>query len=147
MADSLGKEVKIKKKPLYRMIYEEIKNKIVGQTYKYGDMLPVERELCSQYGVDRVTVRKALHMLAEDRLIEKRAGMGSFVMPLHHYVNNNKAPSRNILFVMSSNANDIKSNPSALNAELFYAMEEACRLNNCSLFYTVLDENKDLKPV
>ncbi len=40
--------------------------------------LPSEKELCEQYHMSRQTVRAALRLLTEERLIEKRKGSGSF---------------------------------------------------------------------
>ncbi len=45
-----------------------------GHVYK----LPSENSLCAQYQVSRQTVRSALRLLAEEGLIEKRCGSGSF---------------------------------------------------------------------
>ncbi|HLE26677.1 MAG TPA: ThiF family adenylyltransferase [Anaerolineales bacterium] len=43
-----------------------------------GEQLPPERELMSQLGVSRATLREALKALAENRLIEARPGVGWF---------------------------------------------------------------------
>lgn len=40
--------------------------------------LPSENELCEQYHMSRQTVRAALHLLAEEGLVETRKGSGSF---------------------------------------------------------------------
>ena len=133
-----------KKTVLYRMIYEDIKGKILNHNYVDNEQLPFERELCETFDVDRVTVRKALDLLVADGLLEKRPGLGSFVRsPIStNILSHNK--SRNILFAMSNNSNDIKNNPSAFNSQLFHAIEQECRLNDHSLFYTVLDEQSSL---
>ncbi|MCL2528391.1 MAG: GntR family transcriptional regulator [Defluviitaleaceae bacterium] len=133
-----------KKTVLYRMIYEDIKEKILNQTYKDNERLPFERELCETYSVDRVTVRKSLDLLVTDGLIEKRPGLGSFVKSFASNGSSNKQESRNILFVMSNNTNDVKSNPSAFNSQLFHAIEQECRFNGYSLFYAVVDDQTSL---
>lgn len=48
--------------------------KNAGDTFK----LPTEAALCQKYGVSRQTVRKALSVLEEEHLIEKRRGSGSY---------------------------------------------------------------------
>ena len=65
--------------PLYKKVYLDMKEKILNQTVAPGAKLPCERELCEQYGVKRVTIRKALELLAQEELIVKRMGLGSFV--------------------------------------------------------------------
>lgn len=49
-----------------------------GDTFK----LPTEAALCQKYGVSRQTVRKALSILEEEHLIEKRQGSGSYATGL-----------------------------------------------------------------
>lgn len=49
-----------------------------------GDIfkLPTEAQLCRKYGVSRQTVRKALFVLEQEHLIEKRQGSGSYATGL-----------------------------------------------------------------
>ena len=49
-----------------------------------GDIfkLPTEADLCRRYGVSRQTVRKALSVLEQEHLIEKRQGSGSYATGL-----------------------------------------------------------------
>lgn len=54
-----------------------------GQVYK----LPSENELCKQYQVSRQTVRTALQLLAQEGLIEKRCGSGSYSTGLGYMKN------------------------------------------------------------
>jgi GntR family transcriptional regulator len=45
-----------------------------------GSQLPPEMELLQMLGVSRTTLREALRILEEQRLIRKRRGLGTFVM-------------------------------------------------------------------
>lgn len=65
---------------LYEQVVEQIKSMIMDGFYKKGDMLPSEKELMQLTGVSRITVREALHSLAEVGIIETRHGKGSFVL-------------------------------------------------------------------
>ena len=44
-----------------------------------GDRLPSEAELCERFDVSRMTARQAVQLLANDGLIERRRGAGTFV--------------------------------------------------------------------
>lgn len=67
-----------------RALYHEVVNQlcemILSGAYEKGDLLPSENELCSQMGVSRTTIREALRILKERKIIETRKGKGSFVI-------------------------------------------------------------------
>jgi DNA-binding FadR family transcriptional regulator len=62
-------------------IVDQMRNAILGGRLKQGERLPPERELASQFGVSRVTVRDALRALEATGLVEIRvvARGGAFV--------------------------------------------------------------------
>jgi GntR family transcriptional regulator, hexuronate regulon transcriptional repressor len=53
---------------------------IEGGTYRRGEKLPTERNLCVQYAVSRPTVREALIMLEAQGMVETRHGQGILVV-------------------------------------------------------------------
>ena len=61
-------------------IYEQLKNQILTEVYRYSEQLPSENELVTTYGTSRETVRKALDLLANDGMIQKIRGKGSVVI-------------------------------------------------------------------
>lgn len=65
--------------PLHRQLFLVIYDEIGRGALAAGDALPTEQNLCEQFGVSRITVRRALADLAEAGLIERRHGVGSFV--------------------------------------------------------------------
>lgn len=65
--------------PRYRKIYELLRRHIEEGTYREGDILPSENELCKLHGFSRPTVRQALNSLAKDGYIKKHKGKGSIV--------------------------------------------------------------------
>lgn len=67
---------------LYYQIYDIMYQDIVGGKYQIGDLLPAESELMSYYKVSRATVRKAMGMLDNEGLIEKKRGHGTYVKSL-----------------------------------------------------------------
>jgi len=65
--------------PLYIQFYQLMVEEI--SACAPGTTLPPERVLCEKYGLDRVTVRKALSMLSDEGLIERKQGRGTTVLP------------------------------------------------------------------
>src|ERR1700689_3606952 len=65
--------------PLHRQLFLVLHDEIARGAIAPGDALPTEQSLCAQFGVSRITVRRALTDLAELGYIERRQGVGSFV--------------------------------------------------------------------
>ena len=65
--------------PLHRQLFLVLHDEIARGALPPGDALPTEQALCDQFGVSRITVRRALADLAEQGYIERRQGVGSFV--------------------------------------------------------------------
>ena len=67
------------KNSVYRNISLDLLHKIENGEYPQGAKLPPERQLMTLYGVERLTVRRALEVLENDGIIIKKSGLGSFV--------------------------------------------------------------------
>lgn len=63
----------------YEQIAKEIKNRILNGTYKAKEQLPLEKDICDEFEVSKMTVKKALDILVREGYIIKRRGSGSFV--------------------------------------------------------------------
>ena len=72
-----------KSTPLYQQIYEDIKAAIKDGTYKVDERIPSEAELSDEYGVSRITVRRAIEDLCADGYLTKMQGRGTFVGKPH----------------------------------------------------------------
>lgn len=68
------------RKPRYKALHETLKQQILDGTHKEGDLIPSENQLSKLYGINRMTVRRALDELVNEGLIAKRAGKGSIVV-------------------------------------------------------------------
>ncbi len=66
--------------PLYFRIAAYLRDGITAQTWKPGDLLPSEAQLCRQFEVSRGTVVKALNLLNKEGLTQRRQGVGTFVL-------------------------------------------------------------------
>lgn len=65
--------------PIYIQIHNEIKKKIEAGKWAVGDRIPSERELSTQFGVSRMTLRQAIQTLVEEGILERHVGSGTFV--------------------------------------------------------------------
>ena len=65
--------------PLYIQIKDHIRLNIEQGVYSVDEKIPSERQLAEQFGVNRLTVSKAIHALAQDGLVYSRVGKGTFV--------------------------------------------------------------------
>lgn len=68
-----------RRRPLYARVHDHIREQIQSGFWKPGRPLPNEFELGRRFGVSQGTVRKALDMLAQERVIVRRQGRGTFV--------------------------------------------------------------------
>lgn len=66
-------------RPRHEQISDWLRDKIERQELEGDDQLPSESRLGEQFGVSRITVRRALQTLESEGLIYRRQGLGSFV--------------------------------------------------------------------
>ena len=66
---------------LYYQLMEQLLHKIRSSIWPAEFRIPPERELCEQYQVSRITVRKALDELSRAGYIYRKQGKGTFVKP------------------------------------------------------------------
>nr|WP_246463228.1 GntR family transcriptional regulator [Nitrospirillum iridis] len=65
--------------PRYRQIAQILRAAIGNGTYKVGDLLPGEIELCALYDISRHTARDALRLLTDEGLVVRRRRAGTMV--------------------------------------------------------------------
>jgi GntR family transcriptional regulator len=67
--------------PLYLQLAHKLADEINAGRWKAEEALPPERLLSEKLGVSRVTARKALDVLVEQKLITRQQGSGTFIAP------------------------------------------------------------------
>jgi GntR family transcriptional regulator len=66
--------------PLYAQVRQLLRERIRSGTWRPGQLLPNEFEIADEFGVSQGTARKALDALAQDGLVVRRQGRGTFVV-------------------------------------------------------------------
>ena len=65
--------------PLYRQIYEQIREGILSGEYPAGERLPSSRKAARRNGLARVTMTKAYKQLEAEGYLISRIGSGTYV--------------------------------------------------------------------
>ena len=67
--------------PIYRQLRDRVVAMILEGVLKEGDPLPSVRNVAAEFRINPITVLKSYQQLVDDRLVEKRRGLGMFVSP------------------------------------------------------------------
>lgn len=136
---------------LYKQVYQELKEQIQARQYDFGDLLPSEREIGETYRVDRTTVRKALQLLVEEHLVEKRAGKGTVIIWKEAPADSSPASLKNqnaaIAFFLPKSNHNSNRITQPFYSELFYTAQTECQKHGYSLIYATLDEHDDFDEI
>jgi GntR family transcriptional regulator len=65
--------------PIYRQLRGLVVAMILDGTLKEGDPLPSVRAVSAEYRVNPMTVLKSYQELVDEKLVEKRRGLGMFI--------------------------------------------------------------------
>ncbi|MEP5766458.1 MAG: GntR family transcriptional regulator [Halieaceae bacterium] len=66
--------------PIYRQLRELVIERILDGSFAEGEAVPSVRQVASDYNINHLTVAKAYQELVDDGLLEKRRGLGMFVL-------------------------------------------------------------------
>ncbi|RAR43080.1 substrate-binding domain-containing protein [Paenibacillus sp. MDMC362] len=125
-------------KPMYEQIFNEMKRKISTHIFRIGDKVPSEKELADEYGVSRITSKKALDMLAAEGVIVRKPGKGSFVADPDEPLAQKETISSEGGVVRAASQEKmiglvITDFSSSYGTRLVYSMEQYSRENDCFL--------------
>jgi len=66
--------------PIYRQLRERVVAMILDGALSEGDPLPSVRQVAGDFQINPLTVSKAYQELVDEQLVEKRRGLGMFVL-------------------------------------------------------------------
>lgn len=66
--------------PIYRQLRDRVVAMILEGVLKDGDALPSVRNVAAEYRLNPLTVLKGYQELVDENLVEKKRGLGMFVM-------------------------------------------------------------------
>lgn len=66
--------------PIYRQLQDQVSGLILNGTYPEESAVPSVRQVSSDLSINHLTVSKAYQALVDDGLLEKRRGLGMFVI-------------------------------------------------------------------
>jgi GntR family transcriptional regulator len=64
---------------LHRQVYLVLRERLLAGVFQAGQQLPPEPALCQQFGVSRITLRRAVSDLEREGLLQRVQGRGTFV--------------------------------------------------------------------
>ena len=79
LADRIQKFDPEGRQPLYRQIQTILRDAVADRTLRPDDALPPERELAAEFGVSRITIRKAIEGLVSEGVLDTHHGSGTFI--------------------------------------------------------------------
>ena len=65
--------------PKYRQVYASLRQYIEAGRWAEGSLLPTEVGIAKLFGVSRITVREALHILEQENFVSRQQGRGTLV--------------------------------------------------------------------
>ena len=68
------------KQPIYKQLRELVVERIIDGSFAEGESVPSVRQVASDYQINHLTVAKAYQELVEAGLLEKRRGLGMYVI-------------------------------------------------------------------
>jgi GntR family transcriptional repressor for pyruvate dehydrogenase complex len=100
MGRTLKKVTPVERTKLTASVFEQLLSYVVRGTWKPGDRIPPERELCQQLGIARTSLREALKAMELVGMLDSRVGDGTFVCPRSEFL------SRPLLWAFTGTDNE-----------------------------------------
>jgi GntR family transcriptional regulator, transcriptional repressor for pyruvate dehydrogenase complex len=100
---AVKKATPLKRRTLTAAAFEQLISYVVSGSWKPGERIPPERELCEQLGIARTSLREALKAMEHIGMLDSRVGEGTFVCPRSQFL------SRPLLWaIMSTDHSELR---------------------------------------
>src|ERR1700761_9073917 len=86
MSPTLKAVTPIARTTLTAAAFEQLISFVVKGSWKAGDRIPPERQLCQQLGIARTSLREALKAMELIGMLDSRVGDGTFVCPRSEFL-------------------------------------------------------------
>lgn len=120
--------------PLYKQIQEDIRFLIRSGKLRPGDRVQSETELAEHYHVSKITTKNAINGLAEEGVLVRHRGKGTFVSPASH---ESTTPSRHNGIVGLI----LPSMKTKVDQRMINAIEQYVRVNGYYLLIKITQES------
>lgn len=77
---------RVERTKLTTSVFEQLLSYVVRGSWKPGERIPPERELCQQLGIARTSLREALKAMELVGMLDSRVGDGTFVCPRSEFL-------------------------------------------------------------
>ncbi|WP_274365729.1 GntR family transcriptional regulator [Paenibacillus thermotolerans] len=137
--------------PRYEQIFNHLLQKIREGELKEGERVPSEKELADQFNVSRITSKKALELLAQNKLIERIQGKGSFVANAAadwHKIKTQRQPDGSDEKNKNNNEERLvgvilPDFADSFGADLVRGIEEQCSKHGCHMIMKLTYDNRE----
>jgi GntR family transcriptional regulator len=105
--------------PYYVQVAETIRSRITTNWYKQGDLIPSYKQLEKEFNTSNITVRKAIGVLVENGIINRKKGIGTEV---------SKVDEDNITWELTGNLQSLRNSYDkvSLAAEVLEITKTTC---------------------
>jgi GntR family transcriptional repressor for pyruvate dehydrogenase complex len=76
----------VERTKLAASVFDQLLSYVVKGSWKAGDRIPPERELCQQLGIARTSLRESLKAMELVGMLDSRVGDGTFVCPRSEFL-------------------------------------------------------------